>query len=142
MIEVKICSTPKEIIDNFELRRIIFIQGQNVPEDLELDGLDEFATLLVAYEDETPVGCGRYRLMDGYAKIERIGVLKNKRSLNIGRLIMEKIEEEIRDNTKIELLKLNSQTHAQLFYEKLGYIPKGDVFDEAGIDHILMVKAI
>lgn len=142
MIKVVIAKEAKEIMDNFKLRETIFIKGQNVPVEIELDGLDDYATLLVAYDGDLPIGCGRYRLINNYAKIERIGVLDLYRGKGIGNLIMEKIENELANNTNVELLKLNSQCHAKEFYKKLGYKEKGEIFDEAGIDHIQMIKAI
>jgi len=141
-MEVKIATTTQEIIDNLSIREIVFIKGQNVPYELEHDGLDKEATLLVAYDNDKPVGCGRYRLINGYAKIERIGVLEKYRGQGVGNLIMLKIENTIMENTNIELLKLNSQVSAAPFYDKLKFVRKGEVFMEAGIEHILMIKAI
>jgi predicted GNAT family N-acyltransferase len=33
---------------------------------------------------------------------------------------------------------LNAQCHAETFYSRFGFVACGDVFDEAGIDHIKM----
>ncbi len=139
---IKIVESQKEIFDNFKIRKEVFIVGQNVAENLELDGLDEYATLIVAYVNQVIVGCGRYRLVENFAKIERIAVLENYRNQGIATKIMEFIEETIKSNTKIELLKLNSQISAENFYKKLNFIPKGNIFLEADIEHISMIKAI
>lgn len=141
-MEVKIANTPKEIIDNFKIREIVFIEGQNVPRDLELDGLDKVATLIVVYIDNLAIGAGRYRLLKDYAKIERIAVLEEYRGNGVGKAIIKFIEETIKENTKIELLKLNSQCTSVKFYEKLNFLKKGEIFIEAGIEHIQMIKAI
>lgn len=139
---IKIANNANEIMDNIHMRDEIFVKGQNVPLEIEHDGLDEFATLIVAYQNGTPVGCGRYRIIDNYAKIERIGVLQNQRGKGTGKLIMEFIEQTIKENTSIEVLKLNSQLHAAPFYDSLGYQRKGEVFLEADIEHIQMYKLI
>jgi len=141
-VRVIIASEVKEIQDNINLREIIFIKGQSVPFEIEQDGLDESATLIVAYDGDTPVGCGRYRIMDNYAKIERIGVLSSVRGLGVGRLIMEFIEQSAKENTSIEVLKLNSQISAAKFYDSLGYSRQGETFFEADIEHIEMYKTI
>ncbi|XMB66220.1 GNAT family N-acetyltransferase [Mycoplasmatota bacterium zrk1] len=141
-MEIKLAKDSQEILDHLKVREIVFIDGQQVPRDLEHDGLDREATLIVAYLNSSPIGAGRYRLVDNYAKIERIAVLEEYRNLGIGKKIMEFIENEIRENTNIELLKLNSQCSAAPFYERLDYKKKGDTFTEAGIEHILMVKVI
>jgi len=139
---VKVAENANEILDNIKLRDIIFVHGQNVPLELEHDGLDEFATLIIAYDNDQPVGCGRYRIVDNYAKIERIGVIDSKRGLGLGKEIMEFIELTIKENTPIEVLKLNSQLHAAPFYDSLGYSRKGELFMDAGIEHIMMYKMI
>ena len=37
---------------------------------------------------------------------------------------------------------LNAQLQVENFYTRLGFVAKGDVFQEAGIDHVRMVKCI
>ena len=54
---------------------------------------------------------------------------------------MEKIEEYALDNN-MKLLKLNAQLQVKDFYLHLGYIPVGNIFQEANIDHIKMTKEI
>ncbi len=141
-MKVKLAETPQEIHDHLKIREIVFIIGQNVPRDLELDGLDNQATLVVVYQDNQPIGAGRYRLVNNYAKIERIAVIEEYRKQGVGNEIMYFIEKQIAENTKVELLKLNSQISAAPFYAKLNYIKKGEIFMDAGIEHILMIKAI
>jgi predicted GNAT family N-acyltransferase len=40
------------------------------------------------------------------------------------------------------VLTLNAQTSAQNFYLRAGFAPHGDVFEEAGIPHIEMRRAL
>lgn len=35
---------------------------------------------------------------------------------------------------------MHAQTHAVAFYERLGWSAQGDVFDEAGIPHVVMLR--
>jgi predicted GNAT family N-acyltransferase len=39
-------------------------------------------------------------------------------------------------------LKLHAQTHAEPFYNKLGYETTSDVFMEADIPHVVMIKKL
>jgi predicted GNAT family N-acyltransferase len=39
-------------------------------------------------------------------------------------------------------IELHAQLSAKPFYARLGYREEGDVFDEAGITHVTMRKAI
>lgn len=37
---------------------------------------------------------------------------------------------------------LHAQCHAQNFYARAGFVPEGEVYDEAGIDHIPMRRVL
>ncbi|MGD8189822.1 GNAT family N-acetyltransferase [Brevibacillus ginsengisoli] len=143
--DIRIVSTEQERQDALDVRRFVFIEEQEVPEDLEIDEHDESnapTTHFVAYDREVPVGAGRIRTYtDGVGKVERVAVMKTQRGTGLGAQLMKKIEEEA-SRQGFSKLKLNAQCHAQRFYEKLGYEPVGEVFDEAGIDHIAMEKTL
>lgn len=138
-------SSDKQLQDALAVRKAVFIDEQKVPAELEIDEHDQpgSGTIhFVAYNEQQPVGASRLRpYAPGVGKVERVAVLKSERGTGLGRQIMIAMEQ-----TATELgyanLKLNAQTHAQRFYEKLGYEPHGDVFDEAGIEHIAMVKVL
>jgi predicted GNAT family N-acyltransferase len=121
-----------------QIRIVVFQQEQQVAPELEFDGEDEAATHLIAYQDEIPVGTARIRyLADHLAKIERVAVLAEYRGMGIGQQMMELAIAHIRQQG-IPEIKINSQTHARLFYEKLGFSQRGAEFEEAGIPHIEM----
>ncbi|HEX7188957.1 MAG TPA: GNAT family N-acetyltransferase, partial [Actinomycetes bacterium] len=42
----------------------------------------------------------------------------------------------------LRVVALSAQTHALGFYERLGYRAHGDVFDDAGLPHRWMTKAV
>lgn len=131
--------TPKELEDAFSIRRIVFIEEQQVPVDEEIDQHEDEATHFVLYHQDTPVGAGRFRLVDGYGKVERICVLKDARKTGAGTEIMNGIEEYAQNNG-ISTLKLNAQTHAIPFYIRLGYEVVSEEFLDAGIPHRTMIK--
>ncbi len=144
-VDIRIVQTGREKQDALDVRKFVFIEEQQVPEDLEIDEHDEPSAKtvhFVAYVEQIPVGAGRLRTYtDGVGKVERVAVMKNQRGTGLGAQLMRVIEQEaVRQGYK--KLKLNAQCHAQRFYEKLGYHPVGEVFDEAGIDHIAMEKEI
>lgn len=135
----------QEKADALAVRRIVFVEEQQVPEELEIDEHDHpdaAALHFVAYAGERPVGASRLRpYAPGVGKVERVAVLASERGTGLGRHIMLAMEDAARQQGFAKL-KLNAQTHAQRFYEKLGYLPVGDVFDEAGIEHIAMEKTL
>ncbi|NUK28809.1 GNAT family N-acetyltransferase [Parageobacillus sp. VR-IP] len=128
--------------DALLVRRIVFIEEQRVPEEEEIDEFEQEAMHFVLYDGEKPVGAGRFRLIDnGLGKIERICVLPSYRGRGAGKLIMETIE-QFAKKQGVPKVKLNAQTHAEPFYQKLGYQTVSDVFMDAGIPHVTMVKSL
>jgi len=145
LYQIQTVQSEKEMADALSVRKIVFIVEQEVPEDLEIDEHDASGSgtiHFVAYRGEEPVGASRLRpYAPGVGKVERVAVNKIERGTGLGRQIMMAMEETAQKHG-FHTLKLNAQTHAQRFYEKLGYEPQGDVFDEAGIEHIAMVKSL
>lgn len=137
-MEVIIAKDEKQREEAFQVRHIVFVEEQNVPLDEEIDEYEETSTHFVLYNDEgEPIGAGRFREVDHYGKIERICVLPSYRKLGAGKLIMEKIIEFAKENGYSKI-KLNSQTHAIPFYEKLGFVVTSGEFMDAGIPHKTM----
>lgn len=143
--QIQKVTTEQEMADALLVRRVVFVDEQQVPEDLEIDehdSLDGETIHFVAYNDEKPVGASRLRTYaPGVGKIERVAVTLSERGTGLGRQIMI-VMEELAKQQGYDSLKLNAQTQAQPFYEKLGYTPFGDLFDDAGIEHIAMVKSL
>lgn len=128
--------------DALFVRRTVFIEEQHVPEEEEIDEFEQDATHFVLYDGEKPVGAGRFRTIDdGVGKIERICILPQYRGRGAGKQLMETIEMFAKEQG-IEKVKLNAQTHAEPFYQKLGYDTVSGVFMDAGIPHVTMVKSL
>ena len=137
-IQSKICNYKDNEKDICKIRFEVFVDEQNVPEDLEIDGLDDDAKHVLAYIDGKPIGTGRI-LSDGH--IGRVAVLKKYRGLGIGNSIMKVLIKWAQQN-KFEKLWLSSQWHAHSFYLGLGFVCEGDIYEEAGIDHIKMFRRL
>ena len=120
------------------IRYEVFVDEQNVPEELEIDGLDGEAKHVLTFVDGVPMGTGRI-LSDGH--IGRVAVLKNYRGLGIGKSIMKELIKCAQDMS-LEKVWLSSQWHAHSFYLDLGFVCVGEVYKEAGIDHIKMFRAL
>lgn len=140
-VEVKVVSSEQELDDAFSVRKQVFINEQNVPEEEEIDQFEDEAVHFVLYNNGIPAGAGRFRTVDGNGKVERICVLKENRQSGSGKAIMDKIEEHAKKQG-LPALKLNAQTQAIPFYEKLGYQVISEEFMDAGIPHRTMKKTI
>lgn len=138
-------ASSQQLGDAMSVRKTVFIEEQGVPADLEIDEhdtLDSGTIHFVAYLGEQPVAASRLRpYAPGVGKVERVAVLESERGTGLGKQIMLEMENVAREEG-FQSLKLNAQTHAQRFYEKLGYEPYGDLFEDAGIEHIAMVKTL
>lgn len=121
-----------------DLRYKVFVKEQNVAEDIEFDELDETANHFKLLLDEEIIAGGRITDLDGMAKIGRVVVDKAYRGLGIGLIIMNNLVKEAK---KLEYQKIIvfAQTYAIDFYKKCGFVPFGDKFFEAGIEHIKMM---
>ncbi len=132
---------PQDMDAVFDLRRIVFIEGQNVPEELERDEYDASAIHLIAFQGDRPVGTARLLLKGDVGKIGRVAVLADQRGLGMGKAIMRAALDELRVE-KMREARLAAQTHALGFYEALGFVAEGPVFMDAGIPHRDMVLTL
>lgn len=141
-MEVVQAGTEEQLSDAYNVRKKVFVEEQHVPENIEIDENENSSTHFVLYNDDgQPIGAGRFRIVEGKGKVERICVLPEYRGLGAGVHIMQKIEEHAK-KLPIEELVLNSQSYAVPFYEKIGYQTISDEFMDAGIPHRAMAKKI
>ena len=117
------------------VRRAVFIEEQNVPEDIELDGRDADCCHVLACDgDGKAVGTAR---MDSDGKIGRMAVLREYRGRGVGRKILQAMMEYGRSHGRTDF-HLSAQIGAVDFYKKMGFEPYGRPFEEAGITHVHM----
>jgi predicted GNAT family N-acyltransferase len=116
------------------IRFEVFVHEQNVPPELEIDGLDPDCLHALAFDDQKPVATGRL-LHDGH--IGRVAVLNPYRNQGIGTAIMKSLIAAAQSRS-FQTVCLSSQTHAVPFYEQLGFQIEGPTYQEAGIDHVDM----
>lgn len=122
------------------IRRRVFQDEQAVDKDLDEDGLDAVCVQLIAYWDGEAVGTARVRFLDKEtAKIERLAVLSEARGRGLGKMIMEKALDVARSKDLSQVV-IHSQEYIKGLHKKLGFEEEGEVFEEAGIRHVKMVK--
>lgn len=142
MIHAKLVETDLEYQDALSVRRKVFIEEQGVPPHLELDEHENSAVHFIVYDEELPIGAGRYRFYEeGTAKVERICILPTYRGKNFGNLLMDEIE-RVASGNEFKQVKLNSQSNAIPFYQKRGYEIVSPEFMDAGIPHRAMGKKL
>jgi predicted GNAT family N-acyltransferase len=140
-VKVVVAKTEDQIQEVFNIRKTVFVEEQKVPLEEEIDEYENDSTHFVLYDQNHSVGAGRFRILDGVGKVERICVLPAIRGKGAGRELMLAIEEYAKQQP-LSQLKLNAQTYAIPFYEGLGYKVTSDEFLDAGIPHKTMKKTI
>lgn len=121
------------------VRHAVFVVEQQVPESLEWDAADATSlhALAVDAADE-PIGCARL-LPDGH--IGRVAVLAPWRGRGVGAALLRRLVDAARAQGSVRVI-LNAQVAAMPFYARYGFVARGNVFDEAGIAHCAMERAL
>jgi predicted GNAT family N-acyltransferase len=152
-VEVRLAQANADRDAVFAVRREVFIEEQSVPEDLEYDELDRVAEHFLALLDGVPTGAGRLVILDSVPDADlgqgtkptgvlgRLAVGKDARGMGLGKLLVHAIEQRAAE-CGLAAVELHAQAHARGFYEQLGYAAYGDLFSEAGIEHISMRKEL
>jgi len=118
-----------------KIRTEVFVKEQNVDPLLEYENENEGHFYLM-YIDNEPVATARWRMTKNGIKLERFAMLKEFRNQGLGSALLNEVMNDVMfQNQKIYL---HSQMKAVSFYERAGFVKKGEIFKEAGIEHYLM----
>ena len=120
------------------IRFAVFVEEQLVPAELEMDEMDAKCLHALAFDGESAVGTGRL-LPDGH--IGRMAVLKGSRGKNVGSALLNALMDAARRRGDREIV-LAAQVRAVPFYLRHGFAAEGPVYDEAGIPHQDMRRAL
>jgi predicted GNAT family N-acyltransferase len=89
-----------------------------------------------------PVATGRLLpAQDGVSRIGRMAVSQPLRGTGLGREVLEALMTAARERGDQRVI-LHAQRTAEGFYERSGFVAQGQPFEEAGIDHITMGRAL
>ena len=141
-LTVRSAELPQDLPQIHKIRYLVFQIEQGVDPTLEFDGRDEESEHLLASLNQKAVATVRLRLLNPTTlKVERFAVLKEFRGQGIGDRLMQCVLEWAAQR-QITCIQMNAQQAVQGFYEKFGFEPDGNVFEEAGIPHIRMRKLL
>jgi YbgC/YbaW family acyl-CoA thioester hydrolase len=129
--------------DARRIRTEVFVQEQRIPVELEWDDDDAAALHAVAYNRlGQPIATGRLlQPSPGVAKIGRMAVNQVLRGSGVGRQVLHTLMTAAQARGDREAV-LHAQRSAEDFYRNLGFEPRGEAFDEAGIAHIEMARRV
>ncbi|RZL46177.1 MAG: GNAT family N-acetyltransferase [Pedobacter sp.] len=138
-LHVQKALTEQELEKVFAIRKIVFVDEQGCPPELEWEN-EDVSHHFLALSDHQPCGACRWRKTDKGYKLERFAVLKEFRGHGVGRALIATVLDDLPHDA--EYVYLNSQLDAMSLYAKFGFVAEGDQFEEAGIQHFKMVKKI
>jgi YbgC/YbaW family acyl-CoA thioester hydrolase len=125
------------------IRTEVFVHEQGIPASLEWDSADSDCLHALA-RNQLGMAVGTGRLLveaPGVGKIGRMAVRRSVRGSQVGRAVLDALIGAARQRGDHEVM-LHAQTSAAAFYTRAGFSTRGPVFEEAGIPHVEMVKAL
>ncbi len=145
---------PDDLAAAYALRHEVFVVGQGVPQELERDDLDATAEHALALCQGRVVATGR--LLDGgtdqdgllvegtqgeVGTIGRMAVSATERGRGTGRAVLDLLVTRAQERG-LPVVELHAQVHARRFYERARFAAYGEVYLEAGIEHVAMRREL
>jgi predicted GNAT family N-acyltransferase len=136
----------------YQVRAEVFVGEQGVPLDLERDARDDDADHALAQRAGRPIGAARLVVENpGFAGLDeawgpighlgRLAVRAGGRRQGLGAALVTAVEQRA-VRLGLTWVYLGAQTQAVPFYERLGYAPFGEEFDDAGLPHRHMARRV
>ncbi|MFZ4761313.1 MAG: GNAT family N-acetyltransferase [Alphaproteobacteria bacterium] len=143
VITIHPVTTEEQMQQCWYIRAEVFIKGQAVPPEDEVDGKDDQCQHYLLLLNEQPAATARVMFYEGKAKIQRVAVLSEFQGKGLGKSLMQFILGDIHNITLPPALAiLSAQTHALNFYEKLGFEVCSDEYLDSNIPHRDMKKTL
>ena len=149
-IFIDLVKTQEDLDAILDLRSVVFIDEQLVPEEEEIDELDTLQSIfddkvmhIVAKENNKVLGTARMFVesrttisssIETHLHVGRVAVESDSRKTGVGRLVMDKCH-QLAIERGYSMLTLSAQVQALGFYERLGYQARGKIYLDAGIEH-------
>lgn len=129
--------TLRELYDVLWLRDAVFVVGQKITAESEVDGLDPQCSHVLGRDaDGRIVATARLFLGDVPVKVGRIAVHPDLQRQGLGTDLMHFVDGVIGERRAA----MSAQAHLTAWYASLGWQPIGAVYIEADIPHQRMVR--
>ncbi|MEP6355879.1 MAG: GNAT family N-acetyltransferase [Hyphomicrobiales bacterium] len=132
------------IVRAHAIRQEVFVVEQAIDPSIEWDALDDGAFHFIAVDEKTgrDIGTARAQIYDDIIKLQRIAILKEMRGRNVGFDLVNFMLSWGRKQANISNAKLDAQSYAVPFYEKIGFVAYGEQYEEAEIPHRHMQRPL
>jgi predicted GNAT family N-acyltransferase len=124
----------------FQIRRIVFVDEQQVSAEDEFDEYEDSSHHFLATYGGEPCGAARWRYTDKGIKLERFAVLEQSRGKGVGAALVEAVLDHIAEQPESagKVRYLHAQLQAMPLYARFGFQQVGDIFSECNILHYKM----
>jgi ElaA protein len=141
--ELRRARDDEELAAAMALRSEVFVGEQGVPPEHEIDEMDAEAIHLVAVDGDGRVRgtCRVFTEGEQAMRVGRLCVDPAARRQGLAVALLGEAEREARA-AGAQRMVMNAQTSAMGIYEAIGYEPRGEPFDEVGIEHLAMEKRL
>lgn len=124
-----------ELYEIMWLRNIVFVVGQKITSEPEIDGFDRECVHAMLYVDERLIGTARVFMGRSPVKVGRVAIHIDEQGKGYGTILMRHVQDEV---IKGREALLYAQAHLEPWYTSLGWVREGELFVEAEIDHVTM----
>lgn len=142
---VQLADSPERLRRCLQIRTAVFTVEKMVPKEIEVDACDCLESTcdhFLIQSHGTDVGTIRcMHVSDNTIRVQRFCFLKEYRGLGLGKAVMRYIEDYY-CRRKVIKIELDAKYEVYGFYEKCGYKRISDIFIEANIEHVKMLKEL
>ncbi|RVU70682.1 MULTISPECIES: GNAT family N-acetyltransferase [Lactobacillus] len=135
--------TGREVFCVERLRSEVFVSEQKITLP-ELDDIDLHAWQVFLLNEEKTDALSTCRIFQDQKlgwMLGRVAVNKTTRGQHLGSQMLQAVH-KLLISRNVETLSCHAQISAKPFYDQLGYQVVGDVFDEGGVEHVMMTKKL
>lgn len=124
----------RELHDIFWLRNVVFVVGQKITAEPEVDGLDPECEHAMLWMEDRLVGTARIFHQRDPIVVGRVAVHTDLQGHGLGSVLMQAVQEHL----GARRAELHAQAHLEEWYTRLGWERFGEPFVEAEILHVMM----
>lgn len=112
----------KELIQQAQaIRYQVFTLEQKIPQELDLDGLDEDSLHALVSEQGKPIATARLKVnQDGSSVMARVAVSEESRGLWIASKLVSALIEHAK-NIGVRSIEIHAHSYLRSYYEKFGF---------------------
>jgi ElaA protein len=131
--------TLRELHDVLRLRDEVFVVGQRITAEPEVDGLDPVCVHVLGRDRSgRTVATARLHFGGPVAKVGRVAVHPDLQRRGLGTRLMAYVHDVLGDRAAT----MSAQAHLRDWYEALGWRAEGEIYDEAEIPHVRMTRSV